>query len=78
VIADIMRGTGRFNLALGTIATMQGIGVSLSGLTAGVIIDHFGYSAAFLVAGAAAAVALIVFALGMPETRRRYIARSFP
>jgi len=68
VIADIMRGTGRYNLALGAIATMQGIGASLSGLAAGVIVDHFGYSAAFLTLGAAAAVALIVFALGMPET----------
>ena len=32
VIADIMRGTGRYNLALGAIATVQGIGASLSGL----------------------------------------------
>jgi MFS family permease len=47
---------------------MQGIGASLSGLAAGVIVDHFGYSAAFLTLGAAAGVALIVFALGMPET----------
>jgi MFS family permease len=68
VIADIMRGTGRYNLALGGIATMQGIGASLSGLAAGVIVDHFGYSAAFLTLGAAAGVALTVFALGMPET----------
>ena len=71
VIADIMRGTGRYNLALGAIATMQGIGASLSGLAAGVIVDHFGYSAAFLTLGAAALVALIVFALGMPETADR-------
>jgi MFS family permease len=68
VIADIMRGTGRYNLALGAIATMQGIGASLSGLAAGVIVDHLGYSAAFLTLGAAAGVALIVFALEMPET----------
>jgi hypothetical protein len=53
VIADIMRGTGRYNLAQGAIATVQGIGASLSGLAAGVIVDHFGYSAAFLAAGAA-------------------------
>ena len=52
VIADIMRGTGRYNLAQGAIATVQGIGASLSGLAAGVIVDHFGYSAAFLAAGA--------------------------
>jgi MFS family permease len=68
VIADIMRGTGRYNLAQGAIATAQGIGASSSGLAAGVIVDHFGYSAAFLAAGAAAAVALAVFALWMPET----------
>jgi MFS family permease len=71
VIADIMRGTGRYNLALGAIATMQGIGASLSGLAAGEVVDHFGYSAAFLTLGAAALVALIVFALGMPETADR-------
>src|ERR1700730_9873986 len=68
VIADIMRGTGRYNLALGAVATLQGIGASLSGLAAGVIVDHFGYGAAFLTLGAAAGVALTVFALGMPET----------
>jgi len=68
VIADVMRGTGRYNLAQGAIATVQGIGASLSGLAAGEIVDHFGYSAAFLTLGAAASAALIVFALGMPET----------
>jgi MFS family permease len=71
VIADIMRGTGRYNLAQGAVATVQGIGASLSGLAAGEIVDHFGYSAAFLTLGAAALVALVVFALGMPETADR-------
>ena len=68
VIADIMRGTGRYNLAQGAIATVQGIGASLSGLAAGEIVGHFGYSAAFLGLGAAALVAVIVFFLQMPET----------
>jgi MFS family permease len=68
VIADIMRGTGRYNLAQGAIATMVGIGASLSGLAAGVIVDHFGYTACFLALGAAALVAVIVFAVWMPET----------
>ena len=68
VIADIMRGTGRYNLALGAIATAQGIGASLSGLAAGLIVDSFGYTTTFLSLGAAAAVALVVFAWGMPET----------
>jgi MFS family permease len=68
VIADIMRDTGRHNLAQGAIATMVGIGASSSGLAAGLIVDHFGYGATFLSLGVAALVALIVFACGMPET----------
>jgi MFS family permease len=68
VIADIMRGTGRYNLAQGAIATVQGIGASLGGLAAGVIVDQFGYSASFLAAGGVATVALAVFAFGMSET----------
>jgi MFS family permease len=78
VIADIMRGTGRYNLAQGAIATVQGIGASLSGLGAGVIIDHFGYSATFLALGAAALVAVIVFAIWMPETAEKETTTSQP
>jgi MFS family permease len=68
VVADLMRGTGRYNVALGAVATMQGIGAATSGLVAGLIVDHFGYSAAFLTSGAAAAVALAALAFAMPET----------
>lgn len=68
VIADLMRGTGRYNLAQGAVATMQGLGASLSGLAAGVIVDHFGYSAGFLTFGAAACAALAALFLAMPET----------
>jgi MFS family permease len=71
VTADIMRGTGRYNLALGAIATVQGIGASVSGLVAGEIVDHFGYSPAFLTLAGAAALALTVFAARMPETADR-------
>ena len=38
-------------------------------MAAGVVVDHFGYSASFLSLGAAAAVALLVFFGFMPETR---------
>ncbi|WP_428530632.1 MFS transporter [Rhodopila sp.] len=68
VIADLMRGTGRYNLAQGAVATMQGVGASLSGLAAGVIVDHAGYSPAFLSFGAAACVALAALVFAMPET----------
>ena len=68
LIADVMRGTGRYNLAQGAVATAQGVGASLSGLAAGVIVDHLGYSAAFLTFGAAACVALVTLFVVMPET----------
>jgi MFS family permease len=68
VIADLMRGTGRYNLAQGAVATTQGLGASLSGLAAGIIVDHLGYSAAFLTFGAAACTALAALFLAMPET----------
>jgi MFS family permease len=68
VIADLMRGTGRYNVAQGAVATAQGIGASSSGLAAGLVVDHFGYSVAFAVSAAIATVALGVLLRGMPET----------
>jgi MFS family permease len=76
LIADLMRGTGRYNLAQGAVATMQGLGASLSGLAAGVIVDHFGYSAAFLAFGAAAYPALAALVLAMPETAQKQAAEA--
>ena len=38
-------------------------------MAAGVVVDHFGYSASFLSLGAAAAVAFLTFFGFMPETR---------
>jgi predicted MFS family arabinose efflux permease len=68
VIADLMRGTGRFNVAQGAVATAQGIGASLSGLAAGITVDRLGYGAAFTGAGIVAAMALAALMLAMPET----------
>ena len=76
VIADVMRGTGRYNLAQGAVATTMGIGASISALFAGEMVDHFGYSASFLALGAAAAVAFLVFLGFMPETREKEPARA--
>ena len=69
VIADLTRGSGHYNLAQGGVASAQGIGASLSGLCAGVVVDHFGYSAAFLTQAAIAAVAFVALLAAMPETR---------
>ena len=47
VVADITRGTGRFNLGLGIVGSAVGIGAALSTTLAGYAIDHFGSSIAF-------------------------------
>ena len=68
VIADLTRGTGRFNLAAGALATMVGIGAALSATVGGQIIQHAGFSASFLGLAAIAVVAFALLWLAVPET----------
>jgi MFS family permease len=68
VIADLTRGSGRFNLALGAITTAVGIGASLSQAIAGGLVHHFGYRSGFLFLSAVASAALVVLYFFMPET----------
>jgi predicted MFS family arabinose efflux permease len=70
IVADLMEGTGRFNVALGAVTTAQGIGASLSTTLAGLIVVKAGYSAAFLTLAAIAGLGLALFWLAMPETWR--------
>jgi MFS family permease len=69
VVADLTRGTGRFNVSQGAVATAQGLGASLSATLAGVIIVSAGYSAAFLALAAIAGLGFALYLLAMPETR---------
>ncbi|MBV9752087.1 MAG: MFS transporter, partial [Hyphomicrobiales bacterium] len=70
IVADLMRGTGRFNVAQGAIITAQGIGAALSTALAGVIVVHAGYGAAFLALSAVAVAGLALYYFVMPETRQ--------
>ena len=47
VVADLTRGTGRFNLGQGIVGTFVGIGASLCATLAGYMSDHFGSASAF-------------------------------
>ena len=69
VIADLTKGSGRFNLTLGAVTTAVGIGAALSQAIAGGIVHRFGYHAGFLFLTGVAAAALAVMYLYMPETR---------
>jgi MFS family permease len=69
MVADIMRGTGRFNLAQGIVGTAVGVGASISPTLAGYLTDHFGSSVAFLGLATVAALAFTAVWALMPETR---------
>lgn len=70
VIADVTRGSGRFNLAQGTVGIAVGIGASASNAGAGIVVDRLGYSAGFLALSAVALLALLTLVFAMPETRK--------
>jgi MFS family permease len=74
VLADIMRGTGRYNVARGVVGTVQGIGGSLSNVVAGLIVVRAGYTAAFLTLAVVALSAFLVMLAAMPETRGNRVA----
>jgi predicted MFS family arabinose efflux permease len=69
IAADLMRGTGRFNLAQGLVALSVGVGAGLSNLVSGFVVQAFGYPSGFLTLAAIAVCALVFFLLFMPETR---------
>jgi MFS family permease len=68
ITSDLMRGTGRFNVAQGLMALCVGIGAALSNVVGGFVVDRFGFVVAYLILASIAAVAFIVFACLMPET----------
>ncbi len=76
IIADLTKGTGRFNAAQGAVATAQGLGAFLSNAVAGYLATKVGTTPTFLVLASIAAVGFIVFACFMPETRRPHDAQS--
>jgi MFS family permease len=71
MIADVMRGTGRFNLAQGIVGTAVGVGSSISPTLAGYLTDQFGSSVAFLGLAVVAAAAFTAVWSLMPETRTK-------
>ncbi len=69
VVADRTRGTGRFNLAQGALATAVGVGAALSTSFGGVLIQRYSFRVSFLALGAVAIIAVALLLVGVPETR---------
>ncbi len=71
IVSDLTRGTGRFNVSQGAIATAQGLGAALSTAVAGLVVVNAGYGAAFWMLGAISVTGFLLFLAAMPETAPR-------
>src|SRR5262245_1046745 len=68
VIADLTKGTGRFNLAQGLVGTLSGIGAALSTSISGLIVERLGHMAGFLGVTVVGLIAIAILWVFMPET----------
>jgi MFS family permease len=72
VVADITKGSGRFNLAQGMVGTFSGIGAAVSTTVINVVAQNFGNTAGFVAIAAVALAAVAVQWAWMPETKQPY------
>ncbi len=70
VVKDLTEGSGRFNVSLGALTAIFGLGAALSPGIAGLVVQSAGYDAAFLTLAGIAAVAFLLLWLAMPESGR--------
>ena len=84
IASDLMRGTGRFNLARGLTALAVCVGAALSNITDGYVVEKFGFTAGFLTLAAISSLALIFLWYscqkrdGLKRQRRGSLARRCP
>ena len=76
VVSDLMRKTGRFNMAQGALGTAVGLGAALSNALGGVLAHRFGFSASFLGLAAIASIAFSLLWAAVPETKQTQSART--
>lgn len=69
VVADLMRHTGRFNLAQGALGTTVGLGAAASTAVGGALANHYSFAVSFLGLAAVALVAFGLLWLTVPETK---------
>jgi MFS family permease len=69
VVADITRGTGRFNLAQGFVGTFAGVGAALSTTASGLVAARFGNATGFAAVAGVALIAFVTLWALLPETK---------
>ena len=70
IVADLTKGSGRFNVSQGVVSAVFGLGAALSATLAGAIIVWAGYSASFLTLAGIAAAGFVLYLVAMPETHK--------
>jgi MFS family permease len=78
VVADVTRGTGRFNVAQGVVGTATAAGAAVSTTVTGYVVDRFGEAAGFRGLAVVALFGLLVLAVALPETQARTRAPGEP
>jgi len=76
VIADLTKGTGRFNLAQGLVGTLSGIGAALSTSVSGFVVASYGQAVGFWCVTSVGLLAVAILWLFMPETKGLAPART--
>jgi MFS family permease len=69
VVADLAKGSGRFNALSGMMQSALGVGAFLGNLLAGAAAKRFGFAPAFCGLAAVALAGMILFLIAMPETK---------
>ena len=68
VVADLTKGTGRYNVTLGAVGMISGIGATVSTAATGFVAGSLGFGWTFAMLAVVAGVALAVVVLFLPET----------
>lgn len=70
VAEDLTRGSGRFNLIIGLIKTVEALGASFSNLIGEIIAHYSGYDSAFLFLCVVGFLPMLLYIKFMPDTSR--------
>ncbi len=69
MIADLSKGTGRFNLLQGVVYSAIGLGGSVSSIVAGIIVKDYGYPIGFASLAGIGVLGALFFLFVVPETK---------
>lgn len=69
MIADLSKGTGRFNLLQGVVYSAIGLGGSISSIVAGIIVKQYGYAIGFASLAGIGILGTLFFIFFVPESK---------